>query len=523
MATELKSYLAGKWRGGSGKKTVLVNPSNEQPVAETSTEGLDLAAAIEFSRRVGGANLRSTTFAQRGEILAKLARSIGDAREELIGIGMANAGNTRSDAKFDIDGASATLMYYAELAGSLGDGRFLLDGEGTGLGRSARLYGQHVFVPRQGVAVHINAFNFPAWGLAEKFAVSFLAGVPTLSKPASATAWMAQRIVERWVESGLLPEGALSLLCGSVRDLIDHLTGQDVVAFTGSGETAARLRSHPVICSANVRLNIEADSLNAAVLGPDVALGAEALNLFLADVVREVTQKAGQKCTAIRRIYAPLEQLDEIRERLVERLSEVRVGDPANEKTTMGPLATSDQLESVRNGMNRLAAGAELATGGSKPVTAIGAPAGKGFFVPPTLFVKREPAETDALNQHEVFGPVATLMPYGDVGRLVELIAAGGGGLVSALYSDDRKFISEVVTGIAPFHGRVVLGGEKLAGQSVSPGTVLPQLLHGGPGRAGGGEELGGLRGLQLYLNRVAVQGDRALIQQLFPARRPPP
>jgi len=521
MATELKSYLSGKWQGGSGKKAALVNPSNEERVAEASTEGLDLGAAVEFARRVGGPNLRSMTFVQRGEILAKLARSIGDAREELIAIGIANAGNTRSDAKFDIDGASATLMYYAELASSLGDSRFLIDGDGTGLGRSARLYGQHVFVARQGVAVHINAFNFPAWGLAEKFAVSFLAGLPTLSKPATATAWMAHRIVERWVEGGLLPEGVLSFLCGPVGNLLNHLTGQDVVAFTGSGETAARLRSHPVLCSANVRLNVEADSLNAAVIGPDVSLGSEASNLFLADVVREMTQKAGQKCTAIRRIYAPSKQLDEVRERLVERLTEVRVGDPAQEKTAMGPLATSDQLESVRSGMNQLAAEAELATGGSKPLTAIGAPVGKGYFVPPTLFVKREPGATDALNRHEVFGPVATLMPYEDVGRLVELIAAGGGGLVSALYSDDRKFVGEVVTGIAPFHGRVVLGGEKLAGQSVSPGTVLPQLLHGGPGRAGGGEELGGLRGLQLYLNRVALQGDRALIQQLFPPHRP--
>src|SRR5262249_4796857 len=297
MATELKSYLSGKWQGGSGKKAALVNPSNEEPLAETSTEGLDLGAAVEFARRVGGANLRSMTFAQRGEILAKLARSIGDAREELIGIGIANAGNTRSDAKFDIDGASATLMYYAELASSLGDSRFLLDGDGTGLGRSARLFGQHVFVPRQGVAVHINAFNFPAWGLAEKFAASFLAGVPTLSKPATATAWMTQRLVERWVESARLPEGALSLLCGSVGDLLTPVTAHDVVALTGSGEPAARLRSHPVICSANVSLNVEADSLNAAVLGPDVAPGSEALNLFLADVVREMTQKAGQKCT----------------------------------------------------------------------------------------------------------------------------------------------------------------------------------------------------------------------------------
>ncbi len=514
MATELKSYLSAKWTGGSGKKTPLVNPSNEEPVAETSTEGLQLAEAVDFSRRVGGPALRSMTFAQRGEVLRKLAKAIGDAREELIGLGMINAGNTRSDAKFDIDGASATLMFYAELGSTLGENRFILDAEGTSLGRSARLYGQHVLVPRQGVAIHINAFNFPAWGLAEKFAVSFLAGVPTITKPATATAWMAHRIVERWIEAGVLPDGALSLLCGSIGGLLSHLTGQDVVAFTGSGETAARLRSHETLCANNVHLNVEADSLNAAALGPDVQTGTEALNLFLADVVKEVTQKAGQKCTAIRRIYATRERLDEIREMLVERLSEVRVGDPANEKTTMGPLASADQLKGVRSGIDRLAAEAEVATGGSQPVATK-----KGYFVSPTLLVRREPVAEDVLNRHEVFGPVATLMPYQDAEQLIQLIAAGGGGLVSSLYSDDRKFVGEVVSGIAPFHGRLVLAGEKLAGQSIPPGTVLPQLIHGGPGRAGGGEELGGLRGLQLYLNRVALQGDRALIQHLFPPR----
>jgi 3,4-dehydroadipyl-CoA semialdehyde dehydrogenase len=519
MATELKSYLSAKWRGGSGKKAPLVNPSNEEPVAETSTEGLELAEAVDFSRRVGGPALRSMTFGQRGEVLRKLAKAIGDAREELIGLGMINAGNTRSDAKFDIDGAAATLMFYAEQATTLGESRFILDADGTGLGRSARLYGQHVLVPRHGVAIHINAFNFPAWGLAEKFAVSFLAGVPTITKPATATAWMAHRIVERWIEAGILPDGALSLLCGPIGGLLSHLTGQDVVAFTGSSETAARLRSHEALCANNVRLNVEADSLNAAALGPDVATGSEALNLFLADVVKEVTQKAGQKCTAIRRIYAPRERLDEIREMLVERFLEVRVGDPANEKTTMGPLASADQLKGVRSGIDRLAAESQVATGGSQSVAGIGVEARKGYFVSPTLLVKREPVSEDALNRHEVFGPVATLMPYRDGEQLIQLIAAGGGGLVSSLYSDDRKFVGEIVSGIAPFHGRLVLAGEKLAGQSISPGTVLPQLIHGGPGRAGGGEELGGLRGLQLYLNRVALQGDRALIQFLFPPR----
>jgi oxepin-CoA hydrolase/3-oxo-5,6-dehydrosuberyl-CoA semialdehyde dehydrogenase len=348
--------------------------------------------------------------------------------------------------------------------------------------------------------------------------------VPVISKPATATALMAHRIAQLWVESGALPEGAFSFVCGGAGDLLSHLRGQDILAFTGSGDTAAGLRRQEAMARENVHVNVEADSLNAAILGPDVSQGSETMNLFLADVIKEMTQKTGQKCTAVRRIYAPADKLDEVRDLLVERLADVKVGNPSDEKVTMGPLATAGQLRDIRAGIEKLAKGAEVACGGSKPVEGVGAPSGKGFFVAPTLLVNRSPKVEDAVNQFEVFGPVATLMPYRDVAGLGALVAAGGGGLVSSVYSDDKGFVQEAVLAIAPHHGRITLGNEKVAGQSVPPGTVMPQLLHGGPGRAGGGEELGGMRGTSLYLQRVALQGHRALIEQLFgPKKEPAP
>lgn len=518
MIAELNSFLMGQWMKGSGKPSQLFNPSTEEVVAEVSSEGLDFLGALRFAREKGGASLRAMTFARRGELLAKLGRIVGDSREELIALGMVNAGNTRSDAKFDIDGAAATLMYYAELGAQLGDRKILPDGEGVSIGRSARLFGQHVRVSRSGAAIHINAFNFPAWGMAEKLAVSLVAGVPVITKPATATAMMAHRMMERWVEAGALPAGIISFVCGGVGELLSHLDGQDVVAFTGSGATAAQLRRLDSITQSNVHLNVEADSLNAAVLGADVPSGSETLNMFLSDVVKEMTQKAGQKCTAIRRIYVPDERLDDIRERLVERLSEVRVGNPAEEAIGMGPLATAQQLKDVRAGIEQLAGQSEIAVGG--PGAVAGPTQGKGYFVAPTLLVRRGPRVDDVANRIEVFGPVATLIPFRDSQSLADLIAAGGGGLVSSIYSDDKTFIEEMVLGIGPHHGRLTITGEKLAGQSVPPGTVLPQLLHGGPGRAGGGEELGGMRGLALYMQRLALQGHRPTVEQLAGVRR---
>jgi oxepin-CoA hydrolase/3-oxo-5,6-dehydrosuberyl-CoA semialdehyde dehydrogenase len=517
--TTLNSYLSGKWISGQGNPTTLYNPSTEEAVATASTAGLDFKGAVNFARLMGGPALRAMTFAQRGAILAKLAKAINDAREELITLGLSNAGNTRSDAKFDIDGAAATLNYYADLGAKLGEVKVLADGDGVALGRSARLYGQHVLSPRHGVAVHINAFNFPAWGMGEKMAVALLAGVPVISKPATATALMAHRIAELWVATSALPAGAFSFVCGSVGDLLSHLGPQDVVAFTGSSDTALSIRRQENLARDSVHVNIEADSLNSAILAPDAATGSETLNLFFTDVTKEITQKTGQKCTAVRRIYVPAERLDEVKEGLVDRLKDVRLGNPADEKTTMGPLATMSQLKDVRAGIDRLAAAYETACGGSKGID------GKGAFVFPTLFVNKKPKPdtTDPVNAHEVFGPVATLMPYGNATELLALVAAGGGGLVSSVYGDDKAWLNEVVAGIAPWHGRVTISGEKVAGQTVPTGTVMPQLLHGGPGRAGGGEELGGMRGLSLYLQRTALQGPRPFVEALANVKPPAP
>ena len=519
----LKSFVTGKWIEGKGKPAALVDPSTEEVVAETSTEGLDFKEIVAFARR-GGPALRAMTFAQRGELIRKLAAAAQAGREELLNLGVQNGGNTRGDAKFDVDGAIGTLNAYADLGATLGDRKVLLDGEGIGIGRSARLYGQHVFLPRDGVAIHVNAFNFPAWGMAEKLGTTLLAGMPVISKPATATALVAHRMMEMFVDCAALPEGAMSFICGSPGALLEQLTAQDVLAFTGSGMTATHLRTLRNVVAESVHVNVEADSLNAALLGPDVEPGSDVWNLFIGDVVKEMTQKTGQKCTATRRIYVSAARLDEVREALCDKLKDFRVGNPANEKVNLGPVSTAAQLKDVRAGIEALAKCGELAIGGAGAVEGIGAPAGKGYFVAPTLLVAKDPRPGDYIHGHEVFGPVASLMPYGDKGaRAVELVRAGGGGLVSSLYSDDKAFVAEVVLGIAPYHGRVTIAGEKVAGSSLPPGMVLPQLLHGGPGRAGGGEELGGTRGMQLYMQRTAIQGNRATIESIFGAAAPKP
>ncbi len=514
---QLASYVNGAWFRGSGSAQTLVNPSTEEPIAETSTAGIDFASVVDYARHKGGPALRELTFAERGALLDAMAKAISTGREELIALALENGGNTRGDAKFDIDGAGVTLAYYAELGRSLGDTRVIVDGDGEQVGRTARLYGQHILTPRQGVAVHINAFNFPAWGLAEKAAVALLAGMPVVSKPATATAVVAHRMMELFVEAKILPDGALSFLCGGVGDLLTHLRGQDVLAFTGSSDTAMKLRSGESVLSHSVHVNIEADSLNAAVLGPDVEPGSETEQLFFADVVRDITQKTGQKCTAIRRVYVPAKRAAAVGEELAARLREIVVGDPATEGVRMGPLATAQQLRDVRSGIARLAEATKEVMGGSGDISAKSVPAGKGYFCGPVLRHTDDPASCAPLNEHEVFGPVATIGSYSgsakDAARLVQL---GAGGLVASVYSDERAFLTEIVPALAAFHGRLYLGSAKMASQSPGPGTVLPMLTHGGPGHAGGGEELGGVRGMALYQQRTALQGDKGILKKLI-------
>ncbi len=512
----LDSYIAQRWVSGGGKPAILVNPSTEAPMAEVLTEGLDVGAALDAAR-AGGATLRKMSFAERGALLKAMSRALHAAREELLDLEQQNNGATRGDAKFDIDGATGTLAAYASLGEELGARSFLLDGDERALGRGARFVGQHVRLPRPGVAVQINAFNFPGWGTFEKVAVALLAGVPVISKPATATALVAWRMVRIVTEQVELPPGALQLIVGSTGELLDLLGPHDVVAFTGSAGTASRLRAGAAFTERSARFNAEADSLNAAVLGPDVGPGDPIWNLAVRNIVQDMTQKTGQKCTAVRRILVPEARLGDLREALVEELGRVRVGDTAHDQVTMGPVATAAQLRDVRAGIQHLAAQAEIALGGPDPLDGLGAPEGRGYFVRPTLLVARDPASADRVHQHEVFGPCATLLPYdGSAERASALVALGQGSLVSAVYSDDKGWLGESLLSLAVWNGRVLVASEKVSDQTTPPGMVLPTLVHGGPGRAGGGEELGGTRGMELYTQRVALQGDTGMLKRLL-------
>ena len=511
----LRSFACGRWIEGEGSPQTLVNPATEAPLAQASSEGIDIPAALEYARERGGPALRAMSFAERGALLKAMGQALHACRDELLDIAVSNGGNIRSDAKFDVDGAILTLHHYAEIGARLGAARFLIDGEGVQLGRSPRFHGQHLMVPRTGVAVHVNAFNFPAWGLAEKAAAALLAGMPVLAKPATSSAMVAHRAVEIMLEKNLLPQGALSLLAGSPRDLAASLRSQDVLAFTGSGDTAAKLRSLPNIIGESIRVNIEADSLNAAVLGPDIEPGSDMYEIFLDDVFRDMTQKAGQKCTAIRRVLAPQALVPAVLEDLAGRLGTVKIGDPARAGVQMGPLANAAQLADVREGVQRLAAEGRLASGSAAPLSPEGIEPGRGFFMAPVLLEFAAGAGARALHAREVFGPVAAVLPYsGEAAEAAAIVARGGGGLVASVYAEDSAWIGEIVFGLAPFHGRIFLGHPKIE-FSPGPGTVMPQLVHGGPGRAGGGEELGGERGLAFYMQRVALEGSRPVIEKL--------
>jgi 3,4-dehydroadipyl-CoA semialdehyde dehydrogenase len=515
----LENYVLGSWRTGAGKLAPLHDPTTGEQIAEAGTGGIEMRPVLEHARTVGGPRLAEMTFAQRGAMLATASKIINGARDELIEIAVRNGGNTRKDAKFDIDGAWSTLFSYSEFAKRLGETRVMLDGDADQLGRTPRFVSRHVLVPRQGVAVHVNAFNFPGWGFAEKAACAWLAGMPVVTKPATATAMLAERIVRLLVDAKALPDGAIQLLCGSTGDLLDHLGPQDVLAFTGSADTAYLLRSKENLLRWSTRVNIEADSLNAAVLGPDVAPGGETWNLFLKDVVRDMTQKAGQKCTAIRRVVVPTAIADAVQSEIASRLAAVKVGDPALDEVGMGPVSTAGQKADVLGGVAKLLEEADLVHGSTNEPPLIGAAPGKGWFVGPVLLRARDAKTAAAVHQHEVFGPCATLLPYdGSSAEATALVRKGMGGLVASVFSDDADFVGSMIAGVGAWHGRLYLGSAKMADQSiVGPGGVLPQSVHGGPGRAGGGEELGLHRGMSIYQQRVALQGDRAVLERLFP------
>jgi 3,4-dehydroadipyl-CoA semialdehyde dehydrogenase len=516
----LKSYVQDRWVAGTGAPSILLNPTTEEPVAEVAAGGIEVGAALHHARTVGGPALRAMTFAERGAMLRSLAEAIVEQRIHLLDLSMKNNGATRGDAKFDVDGASFALTAYAELGESLGDRRWFVEGEVEELLRSRKLGGLHVKTARRGVAVHVNAFNFPAWGMAGKAAVALLAGMPVVSKPATSTAWTAFHMGQAMVDAGVLPAGAFTFIAGRPEGMLDHLTTGDALAFTGSGAVGSQLRRAQHLADAGVPINVEADSVNAAVIGPDVEPGEPTWDMSLRHLSREITQKAGQKCTTVRRILVPSALVDEFTDNLASDLGRTRIGDPYADGVRMGPLVSARQRDDVLAGIARLGEQLELVRGAGRPAEVHGVDEDQGFFVDSHLFRASDPQASlnaSAVHGEEVFGPVATILPYdGTVAQAASLVALGQGGLMAAVYSDDRAWTRDMVLELTPWSGRVFLGSEKVAESMPGPGAVLPQLLHGGPGRAGGGEELGGPIGLDFYLQRSALQGYRPLLERLF-------
>ncbi|MBI4274254.1 MAG: 3,4-dehydroadipyl-CoA semialdehyde dehydrogenase [Rhizobiales bacterium] len=512
---KLESYFGGKWSRGDGVEAELVDPVNGSVLATASARGLDLKAALQFARQNGSPALRGLSFAARAKLIGAIADVLVTNRARYEAIAIANSGNTRNDAAIDIDGGIGTLKYYARLGAPFADARLLVDDKPARLTKAENFQAIHILVPRRGVAVHINAFNFPSWGLWEKAAVSLLAGVPFLVKPASATAMLSHAMVRDVVMANVLPAGAISLLCGSAGDILDHLTGEDIIAFTGSSATAIQIRRHPNVLTRGVPVNIEADSLNAALLAPDVMPGSPTFDAFVKEVVREMTAKAGQKCTAIRRIFVPAGRMDDATEALKARLAKVVVGDPRREDVRMGPLVTRAQQTVALDGIGRLAGEASIVSGNAKAPALEGIDPEKSSFVAPTLLRVKDTTTARAVHDTEVFGPVATIIPYRDEKDAFALIARGGGSLVASIYGDDRVFLARAVGELGSMHGRLLVVERSVADVHSGHGIVMPQCLHGGPGRAGNGEELGGLNGLRFYHQRVAVQGSAELIGDL--------
>jgi oxepin-CoA hydrolase / 3-oxo-5,6-dehydrosuberyl-CoA semialdehyde dehydrogenase len=503
--TILRSYTGGQWRTPSGGGTPLHDAVTGEEVARISSDGIDMAAALDYGRAAGGPALRELTFHQRAALLKSLASYLREHREELYALS-ARTGATRPDATFDVDGGIGVLASYASKGRrALPNDTVYLDGDLEPLSRGGHFAGQHICTPLQGVAVQINAFNFPVWGPLEKLAPAFLAGVPSLIKPASQTAYLTARLVELMVESGVLPAGSVQLVCGGAGDLLDHLTEQDLVSFTGSAATAQRLRAHPTVVARAVRFNAEADSLNLSILGPDAAPGTAEFGLFVSQLVTEMTVKAGQKCTAIRRAFVPAQWLGEVAGATRAQLAEVVVGHPARPDVRMGALASLQQREEVRRSLKALLAAGTLVSGDPERVDVVGADPERGAFLAPVLLRADDPGEA-APHEVEAFGPVSTLLPYTSAGQVVELAARGRGSLVGSVVTGDTGFAREVVLGVAPWHGRLLVLDTDDAPESTGHGSPLPPLVHGGPGRAGGGEEMGGIRGVLHHMQRTAVQ-----------------
>jgi oxepin-CoA hydrolase/3-oxo-5,6-dehydrosuberyl-CoA semialdehyde dehydrogenase len=514
MTRLLESYVAGAWRTPTDDGAPVADAVTGAEVARVSSAGIDTRAAVAHARAVGGPALRALTFHERAALVKAVAGALSAAKDELYEQST-HTGATRRDSAVDIDGGIGTLAVFAGKARKeLPDGFVLTEGDVEVLGRGGTFAGQHVLTPLRGVAVQVNAFNFPVWGPAEKLAPALLAGVPSIVKPAGPTAYVTELAVRRVIESGVLPEGALQLVCGSARDLLDDLDGQDLVSFTGSADTAAALRGHPAVTRRSVRFNAEADSLNASVLGPDAVPGTPEFDLFVRALVTEMTVKAGQKCTAIRRALVPRALVDDVVAAAVSRLEKTTVSDPAREDARMGALVSLAQREDVRAVAGRLIAVGTLVYGDPAHVEVEGADDVRGAFLSPLLIRCDDPSRPEP-HDLEAFGPVSTVLPYDSVEDAVELLARGQGSLVASVVSTDRDFLRSVLLGAGAFHGRLLVLDRESAGESTGHGIPMPQLVHGGPGRAGGGEEEGGLRAVRHHMQRTAVQAGPAVLAEL--------
>jgi oxepin-CoA hydrolase/3-oxo-5,6-dehydrosuberyl-CoA semialdehyde dehydrogenase len=502
---QLKSYVSGQWRAGGREGTLLRDATTGAVIAQASTDGIDFRSMLEHARNVGGPALRAMTFHERAAMIKALAKYLTDKKDEFYALSYAT-GATKSDSWIDIDGGISTLFVFASKGTrELPNSRVYVDGAPEMLSKTGTFVGQHICTPLEGAAVHINAFNFPVWGMLEKLAPTLIAGVPAVVKPATQTSYLTELVVRRIVESGLLPEGAIQLICGSAGDLFDHLGCQDAVAFTGSASTAASLRKHPNVIANAVRFTAETDSLNSSILGPDAVAGTPEFDLFVREVVREMTAKAGQKCTAIRKAIVPAAACDAVIDALCAALGKIVVGDPRLEQVRMGPVASLSQRREVREQLARLAREAEVVHGSSFEIA--GADGEKGAFMPPTLLYCRDTASASAIHEVEAFGPVCTVVPYRDADDAIALARRGGGSLVSSVFTADDAAAARLVIGLAPFHGRILVVNRTCGKESTGHGSPLPHLVHGGPGRAGGGEEMGGVRGVMHYMQRTAIQG----------------
>ncbi|MGX9425601.1 MULTISPECIES: 3,4-dehydroadipyl-CoA semialdehyde dehydrogenase [Bradyrhizobium] len=514
MSELLPNYLQGRWQTGSGNGIALFDPVLGDELVRADAGGLDLAAGFAFARERGGDALRALSYRERGALLGAIVQVLQANKEAYYAIATANSGTVMNDSGIDIEGAIITLGMYAELGKTLGDAHFLRDGEPAHLGMNPLFQSQHVQVPAEGLALFINAFNFPSWGLWEKAGPALLSGVPVVVKPATVTAWLTQRMVKDVIDAGVLPAGALSIICGSSAGLQDALRPFDVLSFTGSADTAATIRSHPAVAAHSVRTNIEADSVNSALLLPGETSDSEAFGLLVREVVNEMTAKSGQKCTAIRRIFVPESLYSAAAEGIAAKLATITVGNPRNDSVRMGSLVGRAQLVNVNEGLAKLSAATTVLHDGRK-ASLIDVDPAVAACIGPVLLGTRDADGTTTVHDTEVFGPVATLLPYRTLEHALALARRGQGSLAASLYGNNTDMLATAALGLAGSHGRLHVVSPDVAQLHTGHGNAMPQSLHGGPGRAGGGEELGGPRALAFYHRRAAVQASTAVLAKL--------